>query len=252
MRKILLYIYDNVSLKFSFSLYFICIIVLSAIRITLKGTKSDALQTIISDINLFLTYIFIFFILCILVMFITGPFLNIDFSKKRVYFNLEEHRFFLYIRFFVEYLILLANIFYFIINIVLLFYIFIKSTLHVILQLIFLLSYSSLLLYLFIKLLLFIRHYILVVKNTSNEKLNTEFDITMAIISIISIMISSGFEINKFVSKSFSKDINSQLDFTSLFIILTPILFIMYILKLFIIFREQIIKFIKDIMNFKM
>ncbi|KKI56558.1 hypothetical protein UF70_1410 [Staphylococcus pasteuri] len=42
---------------------------------------------------------------------------------------------------------------------------------------------------------------------------------------------------------------NTQLDFTDLFIILTPILLIMYTLKLFIIFREQILDFIKGFMR---
>lgn len=71
----------------------------------------------------------------------------------------------------------------------------------------------------------------------------------MAVISITSILITSGFEINKFVSKGLSKPMNTQLDFTDLFIILTPILLIMYTLKLFIIFREQILDFIKGFMR---
>lgn len=249
MRKALYYVYSNVSLTFSFTLYFISTVILSTIYITINDTQNDALQVIKSDISLFLTYITIFLILCILLIVFTGPFLNIDISKKRIYFKLEEHRVFLYIRFFIEYLILLANMFYFIINVVLLFYIFTESTVHIYFWIdLFIILFTTFLM-LFYQVVTFLKHYVLIAKDASKEKLNNEIDITMAITSITSILITSGFEINRFVSKGLSKPINTQLDFTGLFIILTPILLIMYTLKLFIIFREQIIDFIKDFMR---
>lgn len=249
MRKILYYVYDNVSLRLSFSLYFISAVILLTIYITLNDTKNASLQTIKSDISLLLTYITIFFIIGILFIIFTGPFLNINISKKRIYFKLEEHRVFLYIRFFIEYLILLANMFYFIINVVLLFYSFTESTTHTYFWInLFIILFTTFLI-LFYQVVTFVKHYILIAKDASKEKLNNEIDIAMAVISITSILITSGFEINKFVSKGLSKPMNTQLDFTDLFIILTPILLIMYTLKLFIIFREQIIDFIKGFMR---
>ncbi|WP_459470514.1 hypothetical protein [Staphylococcus cohnii] len=249
MKKALYYVYSNVSLIFSFILYFISTVILFTLYITINDTQNDALQVIKSDISLFLTYIIIFLILGILLIVFTGPFLNIDISKKRIYFKLEEHRVFLYIRFFIEYLILLANMFYFIINVVLLFYSLTESTVHIYFWIdLFIILFTTFLV-LFYQIVTFVKHYILIAKDASKEKLNNEIDITMAVISITSILITSGFEINKFVSKGLSKPINTQLDFTDLFIILTPILLIMYTLKLFIIFREQIINFIKDFMR---
>lgn len=207
------------------------------------------MQTIKSDISLFLTYIIIFFIISILFIIFTVPFLNIDISKKRIYFKLEEHRAFIYIRFFIEYLILLANAFYFIINVVFLFYSFIEPTVHIYFWIdLFVILFITFLM-LFYQVVTFVKHYILIAKDASKEKLNNEIDITMAIISITSILITAGFEINKFVSKGLSRPINNQLDFTDLFIILTPILLIMYTLKLFVIFRKQIIDSIKNLLR---
>lgn len=87
MKKALYYVYDNVSLILSFSLYFISSVILLTIYITLSDTKNDSLQRIKSDISLFSTYITIFFILGVLFIIFIAPFLNIDISKKRIYFG---------------------------------------------------------------------------------------------------------------------------------------------------------------------
>lgn len=252
MRKALYYVYKNVSLKYSFIFYFILTIVLLTVYIILYDENDDALQTIRSDISLYFTYITIFFIISIVFILMTRPFVNIDISKKRMYFKLENHRFFLYIRFFIEYLVLLSNFFYFIINVALMFYSFTQSGLHIYFWInLFIILLTTFLMLLY-QIITFIKHYVLIAKDASKEKLNDEIDITIAIITITSIIITSGFEINKFVAKGLSRPINNQLDFTDLFIVLTPILLIMYTLKLFAIFRKQIISFIKDIMKPKM